>query len=819
MYRILSSQLLFNVLDSIFSFMTGFAENVLYFFVYYFQLRLGMLLYTIGAALMSLIDMLQIFFNKLAGIEPHYVNGVETDSDILLTFLSDESVLNVLLGMLILSVFLVIIMTIVQIVRSEYTSQGAKNTKGNIIGLTVKSFIMFLTVPATVALGIYASNFILQSVYAAFGGGTSSYIAGAVFNASAGDAGKILKVSSVTEEYGDNIYSDAISTLYGLGMFNSENNGFTDNYDNGGRFTSSTTSNTEKTYEIAELVNLAFANKETNYNTEGLASNALFDNYSYNNVALVAIYYDVLQVDYITMYASAVFCLYVLLVSSFGLIMRVFKTVMLFIISPPIISIMPIDGGKAYQNWRTQFLGAVLGAYGVIVAMNSFFLVITVMDKSNITFFSSGALSEYFGYNYYMRLLFMLVGLYMVKDMSKLISGLVGSGDGDVFNSGAGMAKKVGSTIAKTAGAIATGGAWAAGGMKLASMKTAAQGKIKGYASKIDNTTAQMANYDPNSAEYKQLAAQKSDLLSKRNAEYNNLQEIQGGLDRNKLAPKISDFAAKKFLAKKDGMKSLKQYGKKKYIDPRDEASEKHAKRDAKMKEYFTTSDESRNKAASLSVAQLQAAASKENSAIGAQADLGKESTLKATAYGKASRIDKHNYRIGKAIDYYNAAEKEYDVVSRKVNKTPEDTQREKELLSRMWEAKDEIEDRKDKIAASSQDNERTEELLLAILNQMKSTSPVTSADRSFAKEGLGEIADKVRSQGDKSMKVAIANNIINNLDIDSDASGEGLYRSINDAIEKEFAKSSRKNQQDLKSQVTEIIEKTIKDAMEDANK
>src|SRR5690606_295306 len=126
--------------------------------------------------------------------------------------------------------------------------------------------------------------------------------------------------------------------------------------------------------------------------------------------------------------------------SVFGLIMRIFKAATLLIIAPPVVAIMPLDGGKAYQQWRQSFIGVVLGAYGVVVAMNVFLLIMKVIEDAGITLFPDTGF--YMFANAFVNLLLILVGVMMLNDISEFVADIIGKGD-DVLSSASSVGQKI----------------------------------------------------------------------------------------------------------------------------------------------------------------------------------------------------------------------------------------------------------------------------------------------------------------------------------------------------------------------------------------
>ena len=71
------------------------------------------------------------------------------------------------------------------------------------------------------------------------------------------------------------------------------------------------------------------------------------------NVGFVYFYYDLTLsgFDYLICTISLLFCSYILLIASLGLVKRLFLTVTLFLVSAPICATYPIDGGKILERW------------------------------------------------------------------------------------------------------------------------------------------------------------------------------------------------------------------------------------------------------------------------------------------------------------------------------------------------------------------------------------------------------------------------------------------------------------------------------------
>lgn len=418
------------------------------------------LLYSIGLTLLSLVDFFQAFFNALCGLGTYYDNGVAVQGDPILSLVTNKSVLQVFLALTIVAIIMLILTTIIAMVRTEFTTEGAKNTKGNIIGSALKSLAMFFVVPAACVFGIILSSGLLKAVYNATSGGDNVTAGAMVWYASSYNANK-CRIDSV----GTAIVSQV--TFYNDNWINSSNSKWAADF----RITQGNESETREA--VANAIDNAFKN-ETEIGSQGprgigsisysftdLMEGDLsaFDEdekrvnyYSYRNVQLTKEYYELRGMNYIVMYLGGGIAIYIMFIAAFGLIIRLYKCAVLFMISAPISALTPLDGGSAYKNWRKLMVGSVLSAFSVVVAFNLIFLLIPIVSNINI-FKPSGFTAVW---NRLVSLIFVLTGLYSIKETSKWVASMLGIED--PLAAGGEIASKVMGTVGKFGTLAATGG-------------------------------------------------------------------------------------------------------------------------------------------------------------------------------------------------------------------------------------------------------------------------------------------------------------------------------------------------------------------------
>ena len=238
---------------------------------------------------------------------------------------------------------------------------------------------------------------------------------------------------------------------------------------------------------------------ELDYSTnKGVGADYGHISFSIYDTALVFYYYDLglTTFSYLTYIIAGTYFCYALLVTAVGLIKRLFMVTTLFIISPPVCALYPIDEGKALERWRKAFVLEVTSAYAVIVVMNIFLSLLplfTSIEVFSIYSVSSrvlqlfplytwwldpfsfdsgswskiasegaaigttaltggalGALLVVIGFlNAFARLLIIIGGLHFFRKATKQIAEVLGVGN--AMEEGAEVAAKIGKTVAGAA--------------------------------------------------------------------------------------------------------------------------------------------------------------------------------------------------------------------------------------------------------------------------------------------------------------------------------------------------------------------------------
>lgn len=456
------------------------------------------LFFKIGTSILTIADNIQVVFKRLCGMDVYWIteDGVTKEvvgMDPVMSMFTDSQVMQALIALTLVAVAMVIIATIVQIIRTEFSTEGSKNSKGGIIGQALKAMLLFILVPLCCIGGVFICNRLLVAVDRATNlSDGNSTIGSSVFVAAASNANNVRN--------GDNLDADKLARV-GISYTITENN----------------------RERAAATIDSAFRDGKLDYTWILVNDN-------------VGAYYNIFNINYITYIGGGLLATYTLLCVCFGMVMRIYKCVVLFIISPPVVGLMPIDNGSAFKDWRKSFLKEILSAYGTVVGLNLLFLILPILN--NIKLFEPGFKGS--GLNNFMQLIFTLTGLFMLKDISGMIAGIIGGGD--AASAGEGKMKQIGAGIKKVGGMAA---GVAMGGVGLAARGMAG---IKGMKLKKNATSLaqQLETFNPNNYESEEKANEakqkmRQDLIDTQGkiGKNNNLRDFGRKYSTDKLSSKL----------------------------------------------------------------------------------------------------------------------------------------------------------------------------------------------------------------------------------------------------------------------------------------
>ena len=158
-----------------FSMLGGFFESMITFFEEIFNF-IPKIVYLLYASLASVIDILQLFFRKVAGLDVYYVDGKPITGDLVTNFIggilgftndgfSYSALTTVFWAFIVFGVIMVFITTFVAIIKSHY-SYDDKAAKGPLqyVYTAGKALINIAAVPIIVFVGLFVSQSLLTAV-------------------------------------------------------------------------------------------------------------------------------------------------------------------------------------------------------------------------------------------------------------------------------------------------------------------------------------------------------------------------------------------------------------------------------------------------------------------------------------------------------------------------------------------------------------------------------------------------------------------------------------------------------------------------------
>lgn len=475
-------------------------------------------LYLLITFAMQIVDIIQLLFQKLAGLDVYYIEGSDNpeSGDFLLYFLRkvlfEKGTLNtVFWSMVILGLFLLVFATIVAVIRTQYNYDEKPVSPTKVVGQALKSLLSFAIVPIVAFFGVYLGNIFLQALNSA----TTVQTETMSFDSSAR-----IKLEPYTLSNGKKTYAgiDLFGKNFGInnetfsGMVfraaSYRSNRIRNSADfralcdgsketNAGSIYSGVTFGmfevTANDYETAakrlddafvynyRLDQFAYVNWAANAETAlTMSVGVLFNDFtavlyaspyktfSRYNVAWVWFYYDLWQFDYVMAIISIVSLAIIYLNITSAMMKRAIELTMLMIVSPAVVAVTPLDGGGMQKRWRENYIKKTLSAYGAVVGVNLLYLILPIIRDVN--FFNIPIVDTI------VQLLFTIVGLTCIKDFMKMMSELAGGEDAQSI--GADVNKKMADTAMKVGSVAASVAMPAAGALK--GMMTKSLGGLAG---------------------------------------------------------------------------------------------------------------------------------------------------------------------------------------------------------------------------------------------------------------------------------------------------------------------------------------------------
>lgn len=194
----------------------------------------------------------------------------------------------------------------------------------------------------------------------------------------------------------------------------------------------------------------------------------------YFDMGVVSQYYNLRSMDFLIGIFGSIVIMVMFVMSAITFIQRIFDIVLLYVISPVSVSTIPVDDGNRFKIWRDMTISKILGAYGIILSMNLFFIIIPQI--SSIVFFDNAFK------NGIVKILFLIGGAFAVTKANLVIAQLTGNSAGNNETQQLIRNMQTGGNIVKaTLGAGATVGGAILGGKRFVDTKKSTRSFTKGF--------------------------------------------------------------------------------------------------------------------------------------------------------------------------------------------------------------------------------------------------------------------------------------------------------------------------------------------------
>ena len=499
------------MLNGIFSYIGDFLTGIFAF--------IPQMMYFVYTCAASILDFLQYVVRKLAGLDVYYINGQEQQGDIILSLIkgvlgietdtsaSYSTLSTVFWSMIIFAVVILVLATIIKLVTAHYNYNPDTSNPMTIIKGSIKTLMTLAIVPIVTVFGIQISNVLLKTLDQISSGSSSTTIA-AVYKNSAQDYKNVFEAGEDSWGYhtftsydffGFGAYTNSATVsgqLFSVaansanrvrkGTYTPHASGSGDHWSNHGIFSSSASDEATRREEVAYMIDYAFANNLTLQDRKTasvlmLESSVLISSFTYfqsavwylgtiefktfskYNVGLVWYYYNLWGFNFFVALAGLSVTMTLLINIVFGMVVRMINVFALFLVYPVLLGINPLDEGKAFNSWKSEFISNIFMSYGAVVGMNIVFMILPLLQ--NISFFNSLLPDLIF------NMVILIGALLSIKKVIATFSQLVGGKDAQaegaeakeeskkIAFAGAEKAIKVARLAVKVAATIYSGGA------------------------------------------------------------------------------------------------------------------------------------------------------------------------------------------------------------------------------------------------------------------------------------------------------------------------------------------------------------------------
>ena len=316
------------------------------------------------------IDAIMMIARKLCGIDAvqieKTVNGqtVYEDVDILTYFMKSETILTAFGKVCLFGFILLFLFTIFRIIKDQATFYDKKSPIRICLD-SAKIILLFLLVPTIMILGTVFVSKLMQGIYEA------------TANENSGLGGAMFVIFAEEAYIGPDADKQAVLDAF-------------------------------RTCSLEDYL-------------KGVSE------FSYYNTEKVTEFFKLSKLNYFLGLVGSVSVVILLALTLLSFVERIISLVLLFIIAPLPMSAAPLDDGERFKMWREQTINKFITAYGGILALNVFALMLPMISRIN--FFPIGGIGGNI-VNGIAQLLFVIGGAFACRRGMVLIGNLVSRGAG-----------------------------------------------------------------------------------------------------------------------------------------------------------------------------------------------------------------------------------------------------------------------------------------------------------------------------------------------------------------------------------------------------
>lgn len=573
-------------------------------------------IYMLWSTMASILDTIQIIYNMMVGTSEVVwlpsssmgqsveagsfgVNVTGVTHNLVLDVFLSEYVLGALLKVVVLSLFLLLIFTMMAVVKMEYSephNYGDTKTHNNtskrpVIERAIKALLSFILIPLACIFGVIASGVLMQALDGATSPTDSTVISNKLFAICAHDANRVR----IDGDFYAGLIQTTMTNENGSQEIINDEDGQYEPYDlsNNSSWNPNFASQSSRN-KLAEYVDDLFIHatslqkagviadesgeykfkgtddKFSNFvkNGSGMNNESFFNS---KNASQVFYFYDLTHFQWLIGFFTIFYMGTILIRITLGAAGRVFELAILFVVSPAILSMAPLDGGEAMKKWKGEFIGRVVMIYAPVVAINLYFILVGVLVQVDFTNSLQLALAKGFSGNslavtldtasdgimntgltaafiqQIFNLFILIAGLQVCESSMKWLGGMIGAKD--IMESGENIRKKMGDFVQTNAAAkylMSGANKMKAGALSVASKPGAKlkemreDHKNKGVNTAKEAALAQQYNQDKTTLTNKegQLKTQQKNFADSVKTAKNNL-----GMSNTDLAQKRQDYA------------------------------------------------------------------------------------------------------------------------------------------------------------------------------------------------------------------------------------------------------------------------------------